>query len=95
MSTPEETTYSLPTAVARRRLIAGRLVAGVFAFNTLFAILGGWLLSGPGTWISRVEMGFWAWAGALFLGSALLSVPLVGATLFKLLNPPPEAPEKS
>lgn len=95
MSAPEETAYSLPTAVARRRLIAGRLVAGVFAFNTLFAILGSWFLSGPGAWVSRVEMGFWAWAGALFLGSALLSVPVVGAMLFKLLNPPPGGPEKS
>ena len=95
MSTPKETTSSLPTSVARRRLIAGRLVAWVFAFNTLFAILGGWFLSGPGAWISRVEMGFWAWTGALFLGSALLSVPVVGAMLFKLLNLPPDTPEKS
>lgn len=92
MNPPAETAHTLPTRIARRRLIAGRLAAGVFCFNLAFALIGGWLLSGPAVWISSLRLGFWGWAGALFLASALLAVPVAGAMIFKLLRPPPEAP---
>ncbi len=102
MNPPEDTTHSLrdhdltahtlPTRLARRRLLAGRLAASVFAFNVLFALIGGWLLSGPAAWVSRIRLGMWSWAGALFLVSALLSVPVVGAAIYKVLHPPPEEP---
>ncbi len=88
MNSPEETAHILPTRMARRRVMAGRLAAGVFVFNTLFALIGGWLLSGPASWITGLRLGLWGWAGALFLASALLSVPVVGAMLYKLLHPP-------
>ncbi len=88
---PDQIGRSLPTRLARRRLLAGRLVAGVVSFNVAFALLGGWLLSGPAAWLTRFRLGFWGWAGALFVASALLAVPVAGAAVFRLLRPPPGA----
>jgi hypothetical protein len=77
--------------MARRRLIVGRLAAGIFFFNLAFALIGGWLLSGPAAWISSIRLGYWGWAGTLFLASSLLSIPMAGAIISKLLRLPPEA----
>ncbi len=93
--TPDEIGRSLPTRLARRRLLAGRLVAGVVSFNVALALLGGWLLSGPASWLTRFRLGFWGWAGALFVASALLAVPVAGAAVFRLLRPPPGANAES
>lgn len=85
----DEIGRSLPTRLARRRLLAGRLIAGMVSFNFALALIGGWLLSGPAAWLTRFGLGFWGWTGALLAASALLAVPVAGAAAFRLLHPPP------
>ena len=90
MSEPENREHVLPNRIARRRLIAGRLAAGVVIFNLAFALIGGWALSGPAAGLTRFRLGFAGWALALFLASLLLAVPVAGLLIMKLLHPPPE-----
>lgn len=90
MSEPEEQEHILPTRMARRRLIAGRLAAGVAVFNSAFALAGGWALSGPVAGLTRFDLGFAGWVIALFLASLVLSLPLAGLLIMKLLQPPTE-----
>ena len=78
----------LPTGLARRRLLVGRLVAAVLALNLVLALAGGYLLSGPAAGLSRFRLGFAGWVAALFGASLVLTAMLVGPLAAKLLRPP-------
>lgn len=82
--------FILPTRLARRRLMAGRLAVSIFIFNLAFSLIGAWALSGPAAGLTRFDFGFAGWALALFAGSLLLAVPVAGLLIMKLLQPPPE-----
>ncbi len=90
MSESEKREFVLPTRMARRRLLAGRLGAGMLFFNIAFALIGGWALSGPAAGLTRFEFGFAGWAAVLFLASLFLALPLAGLLIMKLLQPPVE-----
>lgn len=79
----------LPTRLARRRLLVGRLVAAVLFANLVLALVGGYLLSGPAAGLSRFRLGFAGWAAALFAASLVLTAMLVGPLAAKLLRPSP------
>ncbi len=90
MSPPAEREHVLPTRLARRRLLAGRLVAGVLCSNLVLAGVGAWALSGPAAGLTRFRLGFAGWAGVLFGASLIVAVPVVGPIILKLLRPPLE-----
>lgn len=82
---PEE---RLPTRRARRRLLAGRLVAAVLCSNFVLAVVGALLLTGPAAGLSRFRLGFAGWAVVLFAASLLLTGPLLAPIVARLLRPP-------
>ena len=84
----QESGNPLPTRLARRRLLVGRLVAAVLFSNLVLALVGGYLLSGPAAGLSRFRLGFAGWAAALFAGSLVLTAMVVGPLAAKLLRPP-------
>jgi hypothetical protein len=78
----------LPTKLAHRRLLVGRLVSAVIFLNLILALAGGYLLNGPAAGLSRFKLGFAGWAAALFAASLVLTAALVGPLAAKLLRPP-------
>ena len=88
MNTEEKTEFVLPTKLAKRRLLVGRLVLSVVCINALLALIAAYLLSGPMAWLTRFEFGFLAWASILFPTSLVLSVPIIAPIVVKLLKPP-------
>ncbi|MBI3024885.1 MAG: hypothetical protein HYY66_04250 [Candidatus Tectomicrobia bacterium] len=84
----QEAGNPIPTKLARRRLLVGRLVAAVLFSNLLLALVGGYLLNGPAAGLSRFRLGFAGWAAALFAASLVLTAVLVGPLAAKLLRPP-------
>ena len=90
MRESEKQEFVLPTRMASRRLMAGRLGAGVLFFNIALALIGGWALSGPAAGLTRFEFGFAGWAIVLFLASLFLAVPVAGLLIMKLLQSPAE-----
>ena len=46
MNTEEKTEFVLPTKLAKRRLLVGRLVLSVVCINALLALIAAYLLSG-------------------------------------------------
>ncbi len=80
--------FVLPTRLARKRLLAGRLVLGVAVMNLVLALALGWALTGPAAGLTRFRLGFFGWAALLFAASILLTVPLLAPILRRLLRPP-------
>lgn len=78
---------TLPTRLARRRLLVGRLFLAATGMNLLFALLAGWALSGPAAHLTRFRLGFGGWAAMLFLTSMVLVVPFFTVFARRILNP--------
>ena len=91
MNNPEQEEFTLPTRLARRRLLAGRLVLSVVCVNVLLALIAAHLLSGPMAWATSFRFGFLGWAGVLFPASLVLAVPVLAPVLVRLLRPPQDA----
>ena len=83
-----ENEFVLPTRLARKRLLAGRLVLSVAVMNLVLALALGWVLTGPAAGLTRFRLGFFGWAALLFAASILLTVPLLAPILRRLLRPP-------
>ncbi len=92
MSTNKQAEFTLPTKMARRRLLVGRLVLSVLCTNALLALVAAYLLSGSMAWVTRFQFGFLAWSGILFLASLVLAVPAITPIVFRLLKPQDETP---
>lgn len=90
MSGNEHDLPPLPTRLARRRLLVGRLVIGVLCSNFVFALILAFILSGPAASYTRFQFGIVGWTAALFAASLVLAVPVVGGLVVKLLRPPVE-----
>lgn len=82
--------FTLPTQIARRRRLVGRMFLIVFCFNVVFAIVAGWALSGPAAGLTRFSLGWPLWSIILLAAVSLLAVPLLVPLTIKLLRPPPE-----
>ncbi|MEK6710698.1 MAG: hypothetical protein AABZ64_08975 [Nitrospinota bacterium] len=80
----------LPTRMARRRLLAGRLVVAVLCSNAVLAVAGALLLTGPAASLTRFRLGFAGWAGVLLAASLAFTVPILGPLVARLLRPPVE-----
>ena len=90
MNEENQTGFVLPTRMARRRLLVGRIVLSVVCANVILALVTAYLLSGPFAGFTRFSLGFWGWAAVVFPASLLLAVPLVGLLVLRLLRPPIE-----
>ena len=90
MNERERAEFTLPTRLARRRLLVGRLALGVVCANALLALAAAYLLSGPMAWATIFRLGFLGWAGVLFPASLMLAVPVMAPLVIRLLKPPAE-----
>lgn len=82
--------FTLPTRMAQRRRLVGRMFLSVFCFNLVFAVAGGWALSGPAAGMTRFSFGWPLWFIILLAASSLLVIPLLAPLALKILRPPPE-----
>lgn len=90
MDEREQAEFTLPTRLARRRLLVGRLALGVICANALLAFAAAYLLSGPMAWATSFRLGFLGWAVILFPASLALAVPVMAPLVIRLLKPPAE-----
>ena len=77
-------TFKLPVEKSKNRRLIGYLVLWSFLFNVIFAVLGGFLLSGPFSYLTRFKFGILLWFVILLLGSILLAFPIVGLLVLKI-----------
>ena len=81
---------TLPTRLARRRLLVGRIILAATGMNLFFALIAGWALSGPAAHLTRFKLGFVGWAALLFVASIVLAIPLFAVFARRILNPSEE-----
>ena len=79
-----ENTFKLPVEKSKNRRLIGYLILWTFMFNIIFAVLGGFLLSGPFSYLTKFQFGILLWFGILFLGSILLAFPIIGLLVLKI-----------
>ncbi|MED5579508.1 MAG: hypothetical protein VX794_05695 [Nitrospinota bacterium] len=79
-----DNTFKLPVEKSKNRRLIGHLVLWSILFNIVFAVLGGFLLSGPFSYMTRFKFGILLWFGILFFGSLLLAFPIIGLLVLKI-----------